>query len=147
MCQPSIEIFFWFLHIVSGLTNNMKNIFEAKGDSDMEFLTVGANISEGDFQIGTRLRNGEIRDSETHSARIFDSSDAGEVLSHVLLGYMMRHGIARQVRAVDIRLPNASSRRASVPTGFVNLEKPDLEHTLSEKLGLHVSVAHTAAEG
>lgn len=104
----------------------------------MEFLTVGADIGTGDFQIGTKLRNGEMRDRETHSARMFDSTDAGEVLSHVLLGYMVRHGIARQVRAVDIRLPNAGE--SATPTGLLRFEKPDLERAISEKLGVHVSV-------
>lgn len=113
----------------------------------MEFLTVGANISGGDFQIGTKLRNGEIRDSETHSARMFESKDAGEVLSHVLLGYMMRHGIARQVRAVDVRLPHGSGNEALVPSGLAYLAKPELENVLSEKLGLHVSVENNTSEG
>ena len=104
----------------------------------MEFLTVGANIGTGDFQIGTKLRNGEMRDSETHSTRMFESTDAEEVLSHVLLGYMMRHGIARQVRAVDIQLPNAGC--VSAPSGLASVAKPELERTISERLGVHVSV-------
>lgn len=109
----------------------------------MEFLTVGADIGTGNFQIGTKLRNGELRDRETHSARMFDSSDAGEVLSHVLLGYMVRHGIAQQVRAVDIRLANTGGNFGA--SGLSCLTKPDLEQTISEKLGVHVSVEQGAS--
>lgn len=106
----------------------------------MEFLTVGANIGDTNFQIGTRLRNGEIQDSEIHPASMFRNDEAKDVLSHVLLGYMVRHGIARQVRAVDIHLPDTA-------TGFSYLEKPVLERELSEKLGLHVSVRTHTEEG
>ncbi len=108
----------------------------------MEFLTVGANIGDTNFQIGTKLRNGEICDSEIHPASLFRSSEAEDVLSHVLLGYMVRHGIARQVRAVDIHLSETDTAM-----GFSHLEKPVLERELSEKLGLHVSVQTHTAEG
>lgn len=108
----------------------------------MEFLTVGANIGNTDFQIGTKLRNGEICDSEIHPASMFRNSEAEDVLSHVLLGYMVRHGIARQVRAVDIHLSETEP-----VTGLAHLEKPVLERELSEKLGLHVSVQTHTAEG
>ncbi len=106
----------------------------------MEFLTVGADIGDTNFQIGTRLRNGEMRDFETHSACMLKNPGAEEVLSHVLLGYMVRHGIANRVRAVNICLPKADS-------GLGNLQNTALERGLSEKLGLHVSVQTHTAEG